>query len=669
MQTFLSSLNPKILRDRRAWAVCLLLGMGVTALLDWEILFSFTDARPLRPQDLAATAVFGALFLAAAALQDTKSDRVLCGIFAAVFGICQWIGAVFSHSETWDAFIHGKAKLLKGLAFAGAWFILALAAVRLIAALVRHAPAFSAEQEEAPKWDGPFAKRLRIPFFWRVMLLLLLCWLPYYLIFFPGIMHDDFFMQVMQLFHLPTRFQGRQVTDGINILYSNDHPFLYTQLVGLFLRPAIRIGKANSGIALYSFLQMAGCAAAFSGLLTTLRRFGTSRAMLKAALLVWAVFPSYPMFSFLIGADAFYSILFAVFMICLIRIYGTGGAALERPLFLAGAACAIFAMSAAKSQGVYIAAFMFPVILLTYRRHWKQILLLFLVPLLFYHYVYTGAIFDRCRVAPAGRQEGLSFFFQQTARYVKYSGDDVSGQEKEAIAAILNYDKLADRYNPSLSDPVKVTFNADASDEEMRAYFSAWLRMGLRHPDIYVQSFLANTWGYYTVNFGEYKNNMFFTLNNLKTYQKERPWVQDLIDDGTISPDLVRQLSYTPPAALSRLRGWAKTLLGLTRNVPVLNLTQPTGAVIWLTLLGLLLLLLRRDWRGLMTFLPVFLCFGVCLLSPKNSNIRYTMPDCMMLPGLLAAAAGHLSGGFASASEKTGDDMTAGPAGQSPVRN
>jgi hypothetical protein len=31
---------------------------------------------------------------------------------------------------------------------------------------------------------------------------------------------------------------------------------------------------------------MAGCAAAFSGLLTALRRFGTSRTMLKAALLV-----------------------------------------------------------------------------------------------------------------------------------------------------------------------------------------------------------------------------------------------------------------------------------------------------------------------------------------------------------------------------------------------
>jgi hypothetical protein len=72
-----------------------------------------------------------------------------------------------------------------------------------------------------------------------------------------------------------------------------------------------------------------------------------------------------------------------------------------------------------------------------------------------------------------------------------------------------------------------------------------------------------------------------------------------------------------------------------------------------------------------MTFLPVFLCFGVCLLSPKNSNIRYTMPDCMMLPGLLAAAAGHIRG--AAAAGKAGDekagDKKAGNGTAAPVRN
>ena len=44
-------------------------------------------------------------------------------------------------------------------------------------------------------------------------------------------------------------------------------------------------------------------------------------------------------------------------------------------------------------------------------------------------------------------------------------------EEKEAISAILDYDNLAERYNPNLSDPVKATYNTDAGTDELLAYF------------------------------------------------------------------------------------------------------------------------------------------------------------------------------------------------------
>ncbi|MCO7153847.1 hypothetical protein NIA73_11460 [Anaerobutyricum hallii] len=35
-------------------------------------------------------------------------------------------------------------------------------------------------------------------------------------------------------------------------------------------------------------------------------------------------------------------------------------------------------------------------------------------------------------------------------------------------------------------------------------------------------------------------------------------------------------------------------------------------------------------------FLPVFLIVCVCLLSPRNDNLRYIYPACVLIPGMLA---------------------------------
>ena len=658
MDCFFSSLDRRVLKDRRLMVLSLLLGMGTVAVAgmgtaaaaDGELPFSFTTVHPLRLQDLIAALFAAAMFLVVFALPKNTRETALCAVFAAVFAVCQWIGAVYSYSETWDPFLCSKGKILKGIVYIGAWLCLAFAAVRLLTALLRLLPVFAPGEIRmggAGRASGHAAKGLRarfaaLPLFVRAMLLLMLCWLPYYIVFWPGVIHDDFFTQILQLLHLPTRFQGRQITDGAAILFSNDHPFLYTQLVGLFLRPAINFGKPLIGIGIYTFLQMTGCAAAFSWFYATLCEFGGARGVLRAIFLVWAFFPTYPMFSILIGGDAFFSIVFVLFVTVLVRIFCTRGKDLEHLPFLLAGVLIIFLLSAAKNQGVYIAAVTFPVVLIAGRRHWKQILLLFLAPLLFYQFIYTGVIFDRCGVAPVGRQEGLSFFFQQTARYLKYNGDDVLPEEKEAISRIFPYDELADRYEPGLSDPVKSTLPPDVSDKDMQAYFRAWASMGRRHPDTYLQAFLANTWGYYIFDFGEYKGSMYFTLSNLETYQKNRPWAKRLIEDGTISPELQKALSWQPPKALRGIRGKAKAALEMTRNIPLLNLSQPPGVVFWLTLLCLLLFLLRRDWHFLWAFFPAFLVFGVCLLSPKNSSVRYSLPDCMLLPGLIGTCAGHV---------------------------
>ena len=55
------------------------------------------------------------------------------------------------------------------------------------------------------------------------------------------------------------------------------------------------------------------------------------------------------------------------------------------------------------------------------------------VPIFIFQFAYTGLLFKAARVSTVGKQEALSVCFQQTARYVKYHGDEVIGEEEAAI--------------------------------------------------------------------------------------------------------------------------------------------------------------------------------------------------------------------------------------------
>lgn len=57
-------------------------------------------------------------------------------------------------------------------------------------------------------------------------------------------------------------------------------------------------------------------------------------------------------------------------------------------------------------------------------------------------------------------KEMLSLPFQQTARYVRDYGDEVTEEEKAAIGQVLDYDKIVKGYMELTSDPVKTTYHA-----------------------------------------------------------------------------------------------------------------------------------------------------------------------------------------------------------------
>ena len=70
--------------------------------------------------------------------------------------------------------------------------------------------------------------------------------------------------------------------------------------------------------------------------------------------------------------------------------------------------------------------------------------------------------------------------FQQTARYVKEHSEEITTEEAEAIRGILDFDHLAELYNPEISDAVKWTYK-DKADNSANMDYPAFEKLAIEH--------------------------------------------------------------------------------------------------------------------------------------------------------------------------------------------
>lgn len=257
------------------------------------------------------------MFLIIFSYRFCVQEIVSSAVVSIIFGFCMWFGTVFSNKESWNYFLRNKyVKILDIwyiLAYALAMFGALLIIGKIVAASGNKAEQ-KAEVKTKAKTKDKTVRNTRKVFF-MCAAILLVCWLPYYIVFWPGFQHTDLPTQMLQYFHVPTRFQGHDITDGVNILYSNDHPYFQTKLVGLCIEFGFKIHNVNVGYSIYTFIQMIAFIVAFSSIIATLYRFEVNHTLLKISLVLYAVIPVFPLYSLLIGGDSFFSVFFLYYML------------------------------------------------------------------------------------------------------------------------------------------------------------------------------------------------------------------------------------------------------------------------------------------------------------------------------------------------------------------
>lgn len=210
----------------------------------------------------------------------------------------------------------------------------------------------------------------------------------------------------------------------------------------------------------------------------------------------------------------------------------------------------------------------------------------------------------------------LSLFFQQTARYVRDYGDDVTAEEKEVIAAVLDYDKLPTAYNELTADPVKTTYHARTTDD-LTAYFKVWFTQFFKHPLCYVEA----TWN----------QNYYLFAPNIDNivYNKDCTVAWEIMEEMGMQ----EQIKFEVPEKLHGICSIMVSWYTLLTRLPIIGLLN--NVAFYMLLLFTITFFFFRDGRKkeVWLLLPLWLTFLIIIASPQIQNQpRYAFPIIYSMP-------------------------------------
>lgn len=421
---------------------------------------------------------------------------------------------------------------------------------------------------------------------------MMLCWLPCFLAFYPGVFSYDV---------------GGQVMQGVKIPYRTDNPLFHTLLVNGLYRIGRRLGDVNIGVAAYSVCQMSAMAAALAFSASTLRRAGCRTSVCLAGLALAALLPMHAVLSVSTTKDP----LFAAFALFLITFLFRGvrwPETRKKSLYWLGAASSAALLCLARNNGWCVLGIALLLGLLFCFSACKRAMCAVLAGLMLFGGISAGL---QAALHPQHwkTSEVMSVPVQQMARVVTLHPEWAEDAEVQAlfIGEI--------KYNPSLSDPVKFIFRKEGNTPISRA-IRLWTRMLVRYPTEYVDAFAYLTRGWWDVR----------DTSHSVIYGDDDGYMHT-----NVLPDYgVERRSLWP--ALEKLYIQTVTDNGYQR-VPVYRLLFAPALWVWLlVLLTLLAFYLREREVALLCFVPLGVALTM-LLGPC-CLVRYVYPVMLCVPAL-----------------------------------
>lgn len=429
----------------------------------------------------------------------------------------------------------------------------------------------------------------------QIFVLMLLCWMPYFILNYPGVLSYDSIYQIAQ-------------AEGA-IPVNDHHPAVHTACIAFFYHIGKRIfGTANAGAAFFVFMQMIVMAFIESKLVVILRRSSLKPVYAWGVWIYFALVPLHAMYAVTMWKDILFAgcILWFSMVLYEICVQKRKGSMIWVQYMASGILLTLF-----RSNGMIVFLICLPFLIYFFRKSRKFVCFIIL-PVFVFGFV-KGPVYHMCHVQPANMVESLSMPIQQIARVVVNCEEELTVREKEMIEHAASLEDIKKTYNCRISDPLKNLISIDAVKEHKLEYLQLWVTLGIKHPVEYALAQINATAGYW------YPDMQYF-----------------VIFDGVEKNDFG---IYSPLELKEKVRSILQRWYNLYRKVPVFGNFFSMGTVFLLIVLCIMKNIYDRQYARVLVAVPSLANWmTIMMAAPVFAEMRYVYGIMLTVPLIIFTA-------------------------------
>ncbi|MBP3604486.1 MAG: hypothetical protein J6J79_10110 [Lachnospiraceae bacterium] len=428
-------------------------------------------------------------------------------------------------------------------------------------------------------------------------LICIVCWLPYFLYLFPGVMTPDSIVQFEQVLGLRE--------------YSNHHPIAHTLLIKFFYNiGTIFTTNRTIAISVYTLFQMCFMAGVVSYFIKMLAAYRIRILVRVIVTLFYALVPYHAVYSVTIWKDILFAGAVLLFGCSLLRLSKK----------IAVSDCLIFGLSGImvclfRSNGWYGFVLCVPFLFFHFRKKAKAMFPV-LLTILATAIVVKYPIMNRAGVVQPDFIESLSIPTQQIA-HVICNDRELTEEQLDLLEKVIEVEHVKELYVPTISDNMKELVRAGNQDylvQHKGDFLKLWIELGCKYPWDYLEAYVNQTYGFF------YPDSFYLVAEA----------------EGVSGSRL--GVSHTPLIRGPLVVKVKEISIKLGSMVPIYSLLWSMGVVFWTLLFCIGCVLVRNEKAKLIYYLPsLALYLTVMIATPVATEFRYVYFMIFSLPFYLLA--------------------------------
>lgn len=417
--------------------------------------------------------------------------------------------------------------------------------------------------------------------------IIFICWLPYFLLYFPGNLTSDSYSSISQAI-------------GAEML-SNHHPVMFTVLVKACLMLGEPIGGLEAGVAVFSLVQMTIFALTLGFCLEWLRVRGMRKWLRYSSFLFFAFSPLIALYSFTMWKDILFSCWIMWLGIILFDMIDSKKDLGKKQMLLLGILS--FLISFSRNNGIYIIIVLFVILLIMYKKIWKKLVLYFAAVLLIVVFI-QGPGYDILNIRKGNIAETFGIPLQQISYTVKYNGD-ITEEQHKFLNCILPESDMKEAYNPISVNDIKFHENFDNEflEENKVEFLKTWTEILVKNPVKYIKAYCMQTMGYWHVD----------TIGYTYSYGADDNWL------GISDRNILEELTGKNGRLFVQ-----NNLPIICGSIPGINLLFCTAFSFWLMIVCVTILIIKRKLKYIVALVPYLALWGTLMIAaPASGEFRY----------------------------------------------